>query len=209
MAKTGESKQKKMNARVDFTPMVDMIMLLVTFFMLCTTLIKPQTMQIAMPSDKEDIKDENRSQVAESKAFTMLLAEDNVIYYFEGKPDFTGASLKKTTYGKEGIRAALLLKNEEAQKLVQNLRKEFELKKSSDPNTDKKNKEEFKKRLDEIKNSDATPSVIIKAKDKATYENLVDALDEMNICNIGKYVIDNFSDADQQMIDGYKAAHGE
>ena len=61
MAKKGGSKQKKMNSRVDFTPMVDMIMLLVTFFMLCTTLLKPQTMQINMPSDKEDIKDENRS----------------------------------------------------------------------------------------------------------------------------------------------------
>ena len=44
MAKAKESRQKKMNVRVDFTPMVDMIMLLVTFFMLCTTLLKPQTM---------------------------------------------------------------------------------------------------------------------------------------------------------------------
>ena len=52
MAKKGGSKQKKMNSRVDFTPMVDMIMLLVTFIMLCTTLLKPQTMQINMPSDK-------------------------------------------------------------------------------------------------------------------------------------------------------------
>ena len=55
MAKKGGSKQKKMNSRVDFTPMVDMIMLLVTFFMLCTTLLKPQTMEISMPSDKEDV----------------------------------------------------------------------------------------------------------------------------------------------------------
>ena len=43
------SKQKKMTVRVDFTPMVDMNMLLITFFMLCTTLSKPQTMEISMP----------------------------------------------------------------------------------------------------------------------------------------------------------------
>ena len=73
MAKLGGSKQKKMNSRVDFTPMVDMIMLLVTFFMLCTTLLKPQTMEISMPSDKEDIKEENQSQVAASKAITILI----------------------------------------------------------------------------------------------------------------------------------------
>ena len=40
------TKQKKMAVRVDFTPMVDMNMLLITFFMLCTTLIKPQTMEL-------------------------------------------------------------------------------------------------------------------------------------------------------------------
>lgn len=35
-----------MSIRVDFTPMVDMNMLLITFFMLCTSLSKPQTMEI-------------------------------------------------------------------------------------------------------------------------------------------------------------------
>ena len=39
-----KGKQKKMNIRVDFTPMVDMNMLLLTFFMLCTSMSKPQTM---------------------------------------------------------------------------------------------------------------------------------------------------------------------
>ena len=43
--KGGKSKQKKMTVRVDFTPMVDMNMLLITFFMLCTSLSKPQTME--------------------------------------------------------------------------------------------------------------------------------------------------------------------
>ena len=50
--KNGKSKQKKFAVRVDFTPMVDMNMLLITFFMLCTTLSKPQTMEISMPDRK-------------------------------------------------------------------------------------------------------------------------------------------------------------
>ena len=76
------SKQKKMNARVDFTPMVDMIMLLVTFFMLCTTLLKPQTMEITMPSDKDDIKKEQKSQVQTDEAITIIIGKDNKLYYF-------------------------------------------------------------------------------------------------------------------------------
>ena len=49
--KGGKNKQKKMTVRVDFTPMVDMNMLLITFFMLCTSLSYPLTMEICMPSN--------------------------------------------------------------------------------------------------------------------------------------------------------------
>ncbi len=110
MAKKGGSKQKKMNSRVDFTPMVDMIMLLVTFFMLCTTLLKPQTMEITMPSDKEDLQDEQRNQAKASEAITILIGEDNTLYYFEGTPE--NAKLVKTTYGKNGIRAFRLIRDD-------------------------------------------------------------------------------------------------
>lgn len=61
------NKQKKMNIRVDFTPMVDMNMLLITFFMLCTSLSKPQTMEISMPSNDKNITEEQQNKEAVSK----------------------------------------------------------------------------------------------------------------------------------------------
>ncbi|EJX10337.1 Biopolymer transport protein ExbD/TolR [gut metagenome] len=201
MAKSGNSKQKKMDARVDMTPMVDMIMLLVTFFMLCTTLLKPQTMEIAMPSDKDDLKDEQKNQAKASEAITILIDKENTIYYFEGKPE--EATLNKTSYGKDGIRAVLLHKNQNAKKQVDALKQEFALKEKNDDT-----QAEFKKRLSEIKNAKGTPTVVIKASDEATYLNLIDVLDEMQICNIGKYVIDKFADYDRAMIDGTANAGG-
>lgn len=198
MAKLGGSKQKKMNARVDFTPMVDMIMLLVTFFMLCTTLIKPQTMDITMPSDKDDIKQENKSQVAADKAITIILDKEDAVYYFTGKP--SEAELKKTEYGRSGIRTVLMDVNNEACLKAQELKKEFLSRYSADPKVAAANQEEYKKRLSEIKNGDNTVSVIIKATDEATYKNLIDILDEMSICSVGKYVIDKVQDQDLAMI---------
>ena len=62
MAKKKASKQKKMDVRVDFTPMVDMMMLLITFFMLCTSLSKPQAMQLTMPSNDQNLEEQDKSQ---------------------------------------------------------------------------------------------------------------------------------------------------
>jgi biopolymer transport protein ExbD len=203
----GNSKQKKMNARVDFTPMVDMIMLLVTFFMLCTTLLKPQTMEIAMPSDKEDLQDDQRSQVKESEAITVIIDENNTIYYFEGKPG-EDVTLTPTQYGSEGIRKVLLTKNARAMAQVEALKKEYSTKEVNE-----KTKAEYKEKLSEIRNGKKigadgkaipTPTVVIKPSDKASYKNLIDVLDVMQICNIGKYVIDNFTDDDQALVDAAK-----
>ena len=154
-----------MNARVDFTPMVDMIMLLVTFFMLCTTLLKPQTMEIAMPSDKEDINEADRSQIAESKAITILVDEGRAVYYFKGKP--SEDNLEKSAFGKEGIRAVLMQANAEAVKKVSALKEEYKHKMSSNLQEEIQLKEEYKKKLDEIKDGDDTPSVIIKISEKS------------------------------------------
>ena len=53
MARKAKKYQKEKDVRVDFTPMVDMNMLLITFFMLCTTMIKSQTLQISLPSNEK------------------------------------------------------------------------------------------------------------------------------------------------------------
>jgi biopolymer transport protein ExbD len=182
-----------MNVRVDFTPMVDMMMLLITFFMLCTTLSKPQTMQINMPSNDKNIKDDQRSEVKASQAVTLLLAGDNKVYYYEGLPN-TGDPkfLKTTSYEANGIRAILLGKNQQA---VQK-KKALDQKKLNLQIND----EEYTKQLNDIKDAKQTPTVIIKATGGSSYKNLVDALDEMQICSIGKYVITDISPTDITMI---------
>lgn len=195
MAKKVGSKQKKMNARVDFTPMVDMIMLLVTFFMLCTTLLKPQTMQISMPSDKDDIKDEQRSQAKASESITILIAGENRLFYFRGKTEEAAQNLQETQYGKDGIRKVLQGMNVAALAKVEQLKKEFETR-----DINEESKKEYNDRLSDIKSAKGTPTVIIKAADEATFDNLISVLDEMNICSIGKYVIDNFTDGDKALL---------
>lgn len=196
--KTGKSKQKKFTVRVDFTPMVDMNMLLITFFMLCTTLSKPQTMEISMPSNDKSITEEQKSMVKASQAITLLLGADNKLYYYEGEPNYKDyASLKETGYGPDGLRAVLLQKNAAAVNKVRDLKQQKLDLKISD--------EEYKKQVSEIKSGKDTPTVIIKATDDASYMNLIDALDEMQICNIGKYVITDIAEADQFLIKNFEA----
>ena len=73
MAKKKESKQKKMNVRVDFTPMVDMMMLLITFFMLCTSLAKPQAMHLTMPAKDENMQAEDKDKSKTEQTITITV----------------------------------------------------------------------------------------------------------------------------------------
>jgi biopolymer transport protein ExbD len=188
--KKGGSKQKKISVFVDFTPMVDMNMLLITFFMLCTSLSKPQTMEINMPSNDKKITDQDKSSVKASEATTLLLAGGDSIFYYAGLADYKDyKSLKQTSYAASGLRAFLLKRNGEAVSKIEDLKqKKLNLKISL---------ADFTRQVSEIKNGKNTPVVIIKATDKATYKNLIDALDEMQICSIGKYVIDSITNGDR------------
>ena len=194
--KKNASKQKKMTVRVDFTPMVDMNMLLITFFMLCTSLSKPQTMEISMPTNDKDITEDQQNKVKASQAITLLLDANDKIYYYDGEPNYADyTSLKETSYDADGLRAMLLQRNAVAVGKVKALKQ--------DKLNLKITEEEYTKQVSEIKNAKHTPVVIIKATDKSTYKNLIDALDEMQICNIGKYVITDIAEGDEFLINNF------
>lgn len=199
--RSGKNRQKKMPVRVDFTPMVDMNMLLITFFMLCTTLSKPQTMELSMPSNDKNLTDEQKSKVKASQAITLLLGDDDRLFYYDGEPNYCDyTSLKEITYGADGLRAMLLERNASAVARVAHLRREKQNLRLSD--------EEFSKQLSEVKSGKDTPTVIIKATDASSYKNLIDALDEMQLCSIGKYVITDIAEADKFLMNNYES-HGE
>jgi len=210
MAKKKASKQKKMDTRVNFTPMVDMMMLLITFFMLCTTLSKPQAMQLTMPSNDENMTKEDKSVSKASYTVTLYLGENDKIYYVEGLIDPENPDiLKETTWGKDGIRKLLIEHITEdgfsPVAKVMMAKKKLDAKKAE--LGDKFPKEEYDKQLSEIRNGKnvdgeeiQTLTVVIKPTDVSTYNNMVQALDEMLVCSIGKYVIDKINEDDEKLL---------
>ena len=71
--KQKKGAQKKMQIHVDFTPMVDMNMLLITFFMLCTTMLKSQTLNIMLPSNEKVTNKDQMTQAKADNAFTIIV----------------------------------------------------------------------------------------------------------------------------------------
>ena len=105
--KGGAPKQKKKSTRIDMTAMVDVAFLLLTFFILTTTLAQPQTMELNLPPKKDDIDVKERTvEVKAEKILTLILGEEDQIYYYKGEPDQEG-TLEITTYDPQGIRKVI------------------------------------------------------------------------------------------------------
>ena len=205
MAKKKESKQKKKNTRVDFTPMVDMMMLLIT----CTTLSKPQAMQLTMPSNDKNLDKEDKSVTKASHTITIFLGANDKIYYIEGLPQYDKPEcVKETSWGANGIRKVLINHTTEEGinpvARIMNAKKKLDEKKASSPNmTD----EIYQKQLTDIKGGNIdgekipTLTIIIKPLDTSSYANMVNALDEMLICSVSKYVIDKVNPDDLKLME--------
>ncbi|MFN8308982.1 MAG: biopolymer transporter ExbD [Chitinophagales bacterium] len=102
----GKIRSKKMSTRVDLTPMVDLAFLLISFFMLTTTLNKPKAMQLNMP--KKDDQNKEKTDVRECQVLNLLMDSNDLIWYYEG---LSVAGLQKTNFaGDEGVRKQILRK---------------------------------------------------------------------------------------------------
>jgi biopolymer transport protein ExbD len=172
----GKVRSKKMSTKVDFTAMVDLAFLLITFFMLTTTLAKPNIMPIVMP----DSRDFEMNPVAtkESQVLTLLLGKDDKVFYYEGISD---AKLDSTDFSSEGIRKVILDKKDRVK-----------AKWGEEEKDDPKNQGQ-KKIYSKL-------NVIIKATEDSRYKNMVDAFDELKICNVAHYVLLAISENEEAFI---------
>lgn len=192
--KGGKKRGKKLSTRVDFTPMVDLGFLLITFFMLTTSMNKPQTMEINMPVKENTPEDEQK--VKASQAITLLLGKDDkVVYYFVDPTSGEPGTPEVTNFSAGGIRATLIKENRARNRNVDSIPVYKAM-----LNKGSITEEEYRAHVTSIKSFKEGLIVVIKASDDAKYENLVDILDEMLICNIGRYAVVDITEPEIEML---------
>lgn len=184
----GKARAKKHSTKIDMTPMVDLAFLLLTFFILTTTLAEQKTLDIILPADEKN--PENQPKV--NNAITVIMSGDDKIFYYEDELK-TETKMEVTDF--KGIRNVIAKKNEV---VVKKLNKYYEKNKGADFN-DSIHKKEIKA----IQSIRESAFVIIKYDSLAKYRNAIDLVDEMDICGVppGKYaLIKNLEKAEKVMI---------
>ena len=111
--KDGKVRSKKTSTRIDMTPMVDLAFLLLTFFVMTTTLNKPQTMEITMP---EKPKNEDKPPVVnEKRVLTLVLGQNDKVYWYLG---ITDPKIEVTDFSPNGVRNVLMKENADIKDMV-------------------------------------------------------------------------------------------
>ncbi len=174
-AQKGDGKKvrsKKQNPSVDLTAMVDLAFLLITFFILTTTLSQPQSMDLAMPDKSPTDPNDAPTETPAWRTLTVVLGEDDKVVWYGGGIDNPnpGEEPAVVGYGKNGIRQVILDRSKEVQ---------------ADPRRSK---------------TDESLVIIIKPSDKSNYKNLVDILDEMAITQEKRYAVVDMTEEDEQML---------
>lgn len=169
----GKVRGKKMSTRVDMTPMVDLGFLLITFFMLATTMSKPTSMSLAVPDKTED-QEKPTEPLKASKVLTLFMGDNDNVYYLDGiaaDDDKAKTELKTTRYGFD-LRSVIFA----SQKRIN----------AANP-----------------KDADGNEAfvVVIKPTEVSTYKNMVDVLDEMAITKTKRYaLVDNLTESEKTVL---------
>jgi biopolymer transport protein ExbD len=117
MITNSRSRSNRMPIKVDLTAMVDLGFLLITFFMLATTMTKPKSMAV----DKmQDVNDPNPPEVPESKTMRLLLGDNDKVYYYTSADNVDNVDdiyIDSTDYSPQGLRRAIHHRQEEVIKM--------------------------------------------------------------------------------------------
>jgi biopolymer transport protein ExbD len=181
--KGGKKRAKKQSTRIDMTPMVDLAFLLLTFFVLTATFSKPKSMELTFPAPPPP--DQKPDEI--KKGITFLLSKDNRIFYYEGQfrpvPDDKGPAteLKELSFDKGSLHKYLLDKNKAMHEQIKALDAKYKAGQLADST--------FKRLVRERKADKESYTYLIKTDDEATYKNVIDIIDELNVNVVGKYVM--------------------
>jgi biopolymer transport protein ExbD len=189
-----KKRAKKSSTRIDMTPMVDLAFLLLTFFVLTSTFNKAKTMEILFP-----VKDPLNKPKPINNALTFIMSDNNSVFYYygefyvngntDGKPATT---LTKTDFSKDGLHKLLLKYNKTTFDAIAQIKEKRKNQMIADTTMN---------RLASLERSkpDAL-TVLIKADDKAVYKNVVDLIDELNVCQIAKQAIVEMSPKELELV---------
>src|SRR6478736_370244 len=181
--KGGKKRAKKQSTRVDMTPMVDLAFLLLTFFVLTATFSKPKSMELTFPAPPENPKD----MPPIKNGITILLSKDDRIFYYEGEfraeanDKGPKTELSELNFSQGSLHKYLLDKNKVMHDQIKALDEKHKNKQLEDST--------YKRMVKERKADKESFTYLIKTDDKATYKNVIDIIDELNINVVGKYVM--------------------
>jgi biopolymer transport protein ExbD len=196
----GKKKAKKHAPHIDMTPMVDLMCLLITFFMLTTAFSKPKVMEINLPEKVKDPTKQDAPKISASRTLNIILGPDNKIYWYPGgvKPEDYGnlPPVAEVDFSPTGVRQLLLERNRSLAKKIADYN-ELVLTGKLAITADSALGGVKKLKTDD----DTGPIVLIKAYKKANYGNFVDILDEMNICGIARYTFIDIAWYEENMVE--------
>jgi biopolymer transport protein ExbD len=106
-----KGKQMRHTPRIDMTPMVDLAFLLLTFFVMTTSLMKNYVLEIQQPLPDPN---GNRQELKADQVLNVVLGKNDHVYWYMGLP---GSEAKQSNFSSSGVRKLLLQKNQEVKRL--------------------------------------------------------------------------------------------